>query len=715
MSDKLPSLDDFTESDLPSVEEFLKEEETVELPSVEEFVEEEEVKEEDTVTIEDANGDPFLEVTDIVKAPEWSELVRMVNDVRESIPDIPEIRYYEKELEELSNQVEQVKEDIPVVPEVKYYDEEVETINEQIENVKHHIANLPEVKYYDEQLQQLEGKLVSLKESLPEVKYYDNDIVSLDDKIEQVRDSIPKFPKWVNEVNEVPDFSWIGKTFSVIDDDFVKVGDNIKSIRDRIDQEVSEIAENFDLKDFENKVEFEKAQNNLKETKDKIYEELKETAIKIWDLNKGYKDDDRKLKKNILSQYNKLNQNIQKQITETQNKNYESNKVFENYLGGLKEEIENLPKVKYYDDHINSLREDLKTESKSLSELYKIVEEIKSTQQILKEDIEIVNDRPLMPDPSEKQGDDPLTPTDQQFATLKDLASNYRLFVNRVEQQLYSIGGGGAGFIKDLDDVTFTGITTGSLLIYEADTQKWVGIASTALKSAAEELAAGCTGVDLTLSGDLNVTGDLVYDEQTSRNVNITGVSTFNQGIGTNLNITGVSTFNQTIGTNLTVSGVTTFNQGIGTNLTVSGVSTIGFLTATDAWVGQGLTAANMHVGSATTWGENLVVTGNARVTGILTIGTGSITLDPTAKKIKGVDEIIIGTATTVAIKQDSRGEVIFQDKDGGQASVGIGTTVSINTSGIVTASQFIVGAGGTDLLSELGSKTSIGLAIALG
>ena len=698
MSDKLPSLDDFTESDLPSVEEFLKEEETVELPSVEEFVEEE--VEEDTITIEDANGDPFLEVTDIVKAPEWSELVRMVNDVRESIPDIPEIRYYEKELEELSNQVEQVKEDIPVVPEVKYYDEEVETINEQIENVKHHIANLPEVKYYDEQLQQLEGKLVSLKESLPEVKYYDNDIVSLDEKIEQVRDSIPKFPKWVNEVNEVPDFSWIGKTFSVIDDDFVKVGDNIKSIRDRIDQEVSEIAENFDLKDFENRVEFEKAQNNLKEIKDKIYEELKETAIKIWDLNKGYKDDDRKLKKNILSQYNKLNQNIQKQIQETENKNYESNKVFENYLGGLKEEIENLPKVKYYDDHINSLREDLKTESKSLSELYRIVEEIKSTQQILKEDIEIVNDRPLMPDPSEKQGDDPLTPTDQQFATLKDLASNYRLFVNRVEQQLYSIGGGGAGFIKDLDDVTFTGITTGSLLIYEADTQKWVGIASTALKSAAEELAAGCTGVDLTLSGDLNVTGDLVYDEQTSRNVNITGVSTFNQGIGTNLNVSGVSTFNQTIGTNLTVSGVTTFNQGIGTNLTVSGVSTIGFLTVTDAWVGQGLTAANMHVGSATTWGENLVVTGNARVTGILTIGTGTIEIDGSNNKINVGSGITIDASSNQILIGDTK---VADDSGDAQYT------------GIVTASQFVVGTGGTDILSELSGKTSIGLAIALG
>ena len=577
MSDKLPSLDDFTESDLPSVEQFLKEEETVELPSVEEFVEEE--VEEDSITIEDANGNPFLEVTDVVKAPQWSELVRMVNDVRESIPDIPEIKYYDKELEQLSTHIEQVKEDIPTVPEVKYYDEEVEEINNQIENVKHHIANLPEVKYYDEQLQQLEGKLVSLKESLPEVKYYDNDIVSLDEKIEQVRDSIPQFPKWVNEVNEVPDFSWIGKTFSVIDDDFVKVGDNIKGIRDRIDQEVSEIAENFDLKDFENRVEFEKAQNNLKETKDKIYEELKETAIKIWDIHHGYKDDDRKLKKNILSQYNKLNQNIQKQITETQDKNYEANKVFENYLGGLKEEIENLPKVKYYDDHIHELRRDMKKDvselkkdtSASIAELYKIVEEIKGKQQILKEDMEIVNDRPIAPDPEEKQGDDPLTPTGQKFATLKDLAANYRLFVNRVEQQLYTIGGGGAGKIYDLDDVVVGSATTnGTMLIYESSTQKWVGIASTAIGGAADELAAGCTGVDLTLSGDLNVTGDLVYDEQTSRNINITGIATLNQGITTNFNITGVSTINQLQSTNLHVSGISTF----------VGIATCGVLTA---------------------------------------------------------------------------------------------------------------------------------------
>ena len=115
------------------------------------------------------------------------------------------------------------------------------------------------------------------------------------------------------------------------------------------------------------------------------------------------------------------------------------------------------------------------------------------------------------------------------------------------------------------------------MLIYESSTQKWVGIASTAVGGgSAEELAAGATGADLTLSGDLsvggdlNVTGDLSYDEVTGRNYNITGVATINQGISTNFNVTGVSTINQLQSTNLHVSGISTF----------VGLATCGILTA---------------------------------------------------------------------------------------------------------------------------------------
>ena len=418
----LPSIDDFAESseELPSITELLEEED---LPSVEGYIE----VEEEVQTIEDANGEVFAEVKDIV--PPWPELLRLVNDLKESIPEIPEIKSYDDELQELLTHIEQVKESIPEVPEVRYYEDEIESLKENIEGV---------------------------------------------------RADIPKFPKWVNEVNEVPDFSWIGKTFSVIDDDFEKVNDNLRTLKDTFNQDIDNLTETFDTKDFEKKVEIKEVKKYLQETKDKIYEELKETALKIYEHRNQFKDDDRKLKKSVLSKLNEAKQNIEKKIDESNSNYRDANKKIRNYFDGLKEEVANLPEVKYYDKDIKKLSDKAETHTINIAELYKIVESIKGKQEVLKE--EIVNNRPIAPDPAEKQGDDPLTPTDQKFATLQDLAANYRLFVNRVEQQLYTIGGGGAGFIKDLDDVTFDA-TNNDLLIYQSATSKWVGIASTSLGS----------------------------------------------------------------------------------------------------------------------------------------------------------------------------------------------------------------------------------------
>ena len=422
----LPSIEDFEESnqELPSLADLVEEKD---LPSVESYIEKEEEIEEEVQTLEDANGETFAEVKDIV--PPWPELLRLVNDLKESIPEIPEIKSYDNELEELLSHIEEVKESIPEVPEVRYYEDEIESLKENIEGV---------------------------------------------------RADIPKFPKWINEVNEVPDFSWIGKTFSVIETDFAKVDDNLHTLKDTFNQDIDNLSESLELKDFEKKVEIKEVKEYLQETKDKIYEELKETALKIYEHRNQFKDDDRKLKKSVLSKLNEAKQNIEKKIDESNSKYRDSNKEIRNYFNGLKEEVANLPEVKYYDKDIKKLRDKAESHTVNIAELYKIVEGIKGKQEVLKE--EIVNNRPIAPDPSEKQGDDPLTPTDQKFATLQDLAANYRLFVNRVEQQLYTIGGGGAGFIKDLDDVNFDA-TNNDLLIYDGDNSRWVGIASTSLGS----------------------------------------------------------------------------------------------------------------------------------------------------------------------------------------------------------------------------------------
>jgi len=480
----LPSINDFanTGDDLPSVEEFIPEES---LPSIEEFLEEEyqELKEE-TQTIEDLNGNTFAEVEDIV--PPWPELIRLINDIREDIPDIPEIKYYDEELKALTEEIDSLRENIPVVPEIRYYDNEIEAICEQIDLVKEHISNsiseLPEVKYYDEQIETIEEKLSLINrniDELPEPKYYEEDLQSLKEDIEKVRNEIPTFPKWVNEVNEVPDFSWIGKTFSVIDDDFIKVNDTIETLGEKIKLELSKLSEENETRHFESKVQFGTEVGDLdkkiREEKEKIWKELRDSSLKIWEYHKEFKDDDRKLKKQILGEYNKLKQSIKDEIKDVSEESVKTDELLLKYFADLKEEIGNLPEVKYYDDDIRHVRKDIK----ELFDLVKIIKEEQKEIQDIQEGL--LNEPPSEPESVDGQKD-PLTPMDQKFATLDDLAGHYRLFINRIQQQISTIGGGGAGFIKDLDDVSFDQ-TTGNnkLLIYDQANSRWVGIASTAL------------------------------------------------------------------------------------------------------------------------------------------------------------------------------------------------------------------------------------------
>ena len=483
----LLSIGDFAEynSNFPSIDNFLTEEALEELPSVEEFIEKKKDINESTQTIEDSDGNTFAEVKDIV--PPWPELLRLINNLREEIPEIPEIKYYDHELKELSEQILSIKENIAQVPEVKYYDVEIEAICEQIDSVKEYISNsiseLPEVKYYDSQVENIENKIKLISEeisNLPEPKYYENDLSYLKEEIERVRSEIPVFPKWVNEVNEVPDFSWIGKTFSVIDDDFIRVNDTIETLKERINFNLQELSEDLDRKSFESKIEIDSKSKeigeDIKREKDKIWKELRESSLRIWEYHKEFKDDDRKLKKQITSEYNSLKQNLEEKLKKYNQDSVETDQLLLKYFSDLREEISNLPEVKYYDEDLRHVKTDLK-------ELRDLVRNIKIEQETLQESLQ----EGLLNEPPEEKEDvggkpDPLTPMDQKFATLDDLSNHYRLFINRIQQQISTIGGGGAGFIKDLDDVQFDQTTgEGKLLIYDQSNSKWVGIASTGL------------------------------------------------------------------------------------------------------------------------------------------------------------------------------------------------------------------------------------------
>ncbi len=505
-SNNLPSYKDFFEKpddDLPSIEEVLEEN----LPSVDDFLQK--PVDEETQTIENSDGEAFLEVSDVIAAPEWSELVRLVNDVRKDIPQIPEIKSYDEELEQLGDQITQIQTNFSLLDAKSDKIEDLSAQNEEfgvkLTEIESKIPEVPEVRYYEEDIRFIHDKITRIKgeiDNLPEVKYYEEDLETLKSRIEEVNKAIPTFPDWVQKVQEVPDFSWIGKTFSIIDDDFNKVQGHLDIIRDKIDYQVNELTESIEKKDFEVNVDIKRLDKELTDTstvfnevKNNLYKEMRDCSTRLWEHQKTFKDDDRKLKKSILSEQNKLKQALQKEIKDI---NEQSIKADESILKFFNELKDNLPEVKYYDEDISDLRKDVKSTKGDvkvlIGELYKIASVIKKQQKTISEGL--LNEPPDVKQTAGFQTD-PLTPEDQKFATLEDLSNHYRLFINRIQTQLSTIGGGGAGFIKDLDDVNFDSTAgDGQLLIWDSPNNRWVGIASTSLVVTSSVGAAGTWGTD---------------------------------------------------------------------------------------------------------------------------------------------------------------------------------------------------------------------------
>jgi len=115
----------------------------------------------------------------------------------------------------------------------------------------------------------------------------------------------------------------------------------------------------------------------------------------------------------------------------------------------------------------------------SFNELF--LEKIKPNENIEKQvENKVVNENAISEGllnilPNEKNSD-PLTPLNQNFATLDDLQNHYKLFLNRIQQQLSTIGGGGEVRLEFLDDVDrATAKTNDYYLKYDATLNKWVG------------------------------------------------------------------------------------------------------------------------------------------------------------------------------------------------------------------------------------------------
>ena len=127
-----------------------------------------------------------------------------------------------------------------------------------------------------------------------------------------------------------------------------------------------------------------------------------------------------------------------------------------------------------------------------------------------------------------------------------------------------------------------------------------------------------------------------------------------------------------------------------GDNLDLTGCKIVGLDGINSAGI---VTFTKAHVGAATTWGEDLVVTGNARVTGILTVGTNSVT-------INGNDVNITGVTTSANFKTGTSNlhnvglEIAGINVLGADTPIGTGATIydagGAVFTGVVTATNYV-------------------------
>ena len=165
------------------------------------------------------------------------------------------------------------------------------------------------------------------------------------------------------------------------------------------------------------------------------------------------------------------------------------------------------------------------------------------------------------------------------------------------------------------------------------------------------------------------------------------------QGNFTNLNISGVATVGVLTGATSIQSGVYYGDGSALTGIDATSLKDSGGNIKAQANPGgvviTGIaTATELHVGVDTGFfTEELVVNGDARITGILSVGTATITLDPTANKIQ------IGTGITLDANTNSI------EVNGSKIA---DTSGNANYSGIVTASTFV-----GDLTGDVTGNTS--------
>tara|TARA_Y100001937_G_scaffold3601_1_gene4817 strand:+ start:137 stop:3340 length:3204 start_codon:yes stop_codon:yes gene_type:complete len=442
-------------------------------------------------------------------------------------------------IEELGEKIETIYTEYPKTLEVLS-----EKLKNRVTKTDLDKAMFTHLSVVDENFQDIKSQIKGLNKN--DLKEFKNGVSVLTSIVENLVDV--ELPKYKNKVtgNEIKLSDKLAESEKKVAKDLIeseiKISDKLAESEKKVAKELSQLS--FFIEEKVDKFgETKEDLLKIAETYKKLYtvisnkyteenEKIKEYSKVLEDFNtrvndftndvenkiSDYEDYITNQKDFLLNDVNKFKEEIKSDVADIKSdvivyeKHVEKGiDRIENYIQDNKKDLVDL-KENVIKDITNILNGDVRN---NIIRLEKKINDIREKYDAIKPE-EIMQDiqEGLVTIPPDAKNSDPLTPLDQNYVTTKQLQDHYRLFLNRIQQQLSTLGGGGETRLQYLDDIV--GIATnideydGKFLSYDSAIGKF-------------EFK--------TVSGSGSIAG-----------IDTTGTSFFNQ-----LNVTGTSTFNDEV------------------------------------------------------------------------------------------------------------------------------------------------------------------------
>lgn len=349
------------------------------------------------------------------------------------------------------------------------YEELESNVNSTLEGIGEFVG-----KKYEELTESLQGiNENSLSGIVEDFKKLDEAVLELKEK------EIPKYKGFIvenerktevrlDEFNQKLDKTFINfdekvqESIQYLDDKVVKKIGIFQDSIEEIDEKFIEIKEQEIPKYKRFIVETEKkTESKLNEFGEKLDTTINEVLEVVNSVEVLNSDTERKISKNIEDV-----QDLQSRVNvELKNVEEHKEKLSKKVIDLEVEIVRNESHIKSQNEYIENIQEEVrdvisKLQIEKLEEKnHELTKKIKYLEEIFEKfnEKEILSEN-IIVEPPQVKNEDPLTPLDQNFVTLDQLNQHYRLFLNRIQQQLATIGGGGETQLKYLDDIV--GIAT---------------------------------------------------------------------------------------------------------------------------------------------------------------------------------------------------------------------------------------------------------------